>query len=291
MKTQKAQANRHRGWVVAVLAATCFACHVAGTVPAVGKGEAVEKDWILPEGESLPTSVVPGVPGSAWVVGSSGRLYRLDPRGEVTPVDVMLDGGPAQVQSAAAGRNGVLWLVVAASSGTMSQGRFRIAEGRFEAVPGPEVRSLGGEDAAGAVWMLGPDNRLLRWSDGNAVPADEGRYNALVLSPDGRRIAARQSGTDEIMTSGTATLDWKRAREDFGGRLAGVGDNGTLFLLELAPWVKGRPAPRSRLVSLLPGGEPSEITAGPWPLAAVAGSDRFVVEVRDSRVVVRRLEP
>lgn len=217
--------------------------------------------------------------GVLWMVSGEGTLLKQARGQAAEKVEVSVGGTAAKLRAVAAGEKGRLWLVADGPAENAVAGVWLPGDSALSLLDlGVEPRMLAWARATKALWIVSTDTSLHMRAGGSMQALGDLRCNALATSADGRQVAFRLVGSDDIMTGGTAGGEISVAREAFGGELVGFAPDGALLLLELAPWTKGADAPASRLFTFAADGTERTVATGPIMAAAVHGTTVAFIE-------------
>ncbi len=229
--------------------------------------------------------------GVLWMVTGEGELLKQVRGQTAEKVEVSAGGAAAKLRAVAAGEKGRLWLVADGPGGKAVAGVWLPGDSALSVVDlGVEPRMLAWARETKALWIVATDTSLHFRAGGNMQAFADLRCNALATSADGRNVAFRLVGSDDVMSGSTAGGEIEVAREAFGGELVGFAPDGSLLLLELKPWVKGADAPGSRLFRSGADGAEEAVATGPIMAAAVHGATVALIETDGEGKLQARFE-
>ena len=242
--------------------------------------------WAL-GAEVLPAGGLAVSPdGTVLVVDGAGSRL-LGPKGVARQARVT--GGEGSLLSAA-GAGGHRFCVVAGTEGRPAL--WDADTGQLTALGAtPAARAIACASTGETVWMLDGDGGLRKLAGGAAERIGTESYNALAISADGAQIAARRRGSDDLVLSGTRSLDWKVVRTNFAGELLGFDSGGALLLLELGVWEKEDEPPESTVVAIAQG-KSTTLLRGPFSGGVASGAHLVLIRrLPDGALRVELYEP
>lgn len=183
---------------------------------------------------ATPAEIVIEATGTSWILDAqTGAIVRWKPGEQPSRIELSLNGKPLSATDVSTSGDGRLWFV-AEAGGSDVCAFLKIDSPSLEveavsiAKPARHIVSL----ADGEIWFIANDTTLNSQKGPLVGPIADGRYNAMITSSKGDRVAIRTIGDDNVFTATLPIKNWTRAASGFGGKMIGFAPDGALLLLE-----------------------------------------------------------